>query len=42
MEFIMAHSKMLGREENQWMLMVIQIVRKTDFFSTADPNEDHE
>ena len=32
LEFIMEHSKMLGREENQWMLMVIQIIRKTALF----------
>lgn len=32
MEFIMAHSKMLLREENQWMLMVMQIVHKTALF----------
>ncbi len=32
LEFIMEHSKMLGREENQWMLMVMQIIRKTALF----------
>lgn len=32
LEFIMEHSKMLGREENQWMRMVIQIIRKTALF----------
>jgi stage V sporulation protein R len=32
LEFIMENSKMLGREENQWMLMVIQIIRKTALF----------
>ncbi len=32
LEFIMAHSKMLAREAHQWMLMVIQIVRKTGLF----------
>jgi stage V sporulation protein R len=32
LEFIMENSKMLRREENQWMLMVIQIIRKTALF----------
>ena len=32
LEFIMENSKMLRREENQWMLMVIQIIRKTGLF----------
>ncbi|BBO70517.1 SpoVR family protein [Desulfosarcina alkanivorans] len=32
LEFIIEHSKMLRREENQWMLMVIQIIRKTALF----------
>jgi stage V sporulation protein R len=32
LEFIVEHSKMLRREDNQWMLMVIQIVRKTALF----------
>jgi stage V sporulation protein R len=32
LEFIMQHSKMLRREENQWMLMVMQIIRKTGLF----------
>jgi stage V sporulation protein R len=32
LEFIMENSKMLGREENRWMLMVIQIIRKTGLF----------
>ncbi|MBC2711848.1 MAG: SpoVR family protein [Desulfosarcina sp.] len=32
LEFIMENSKMLRREENQWMLMVIQVVRKTALF----------
>jgi stage V sporulation protein R len=32
MEFILQHSKMLRKEENQWMLMVIQVVRKTALF----------
>ncbi len=32
LEFIMAHSKMLNREAHQWMLMVIQIARKTGLF----------
>jgi stage V sporulation protein R len=32
LEFIMAHSKMLARDAHQWMLMVIQIVRKTGLF----------
>ena len=30
--FIMAHSRMLAKEANQWMLMVLQIVRKTSLF----------
>jgi stage V sporulation protein R len=32
MEFIVENSKMLRREENHWMLMVFQIVRKTALF----------
>jgi stage V sporulation protein R len=32
LEFIMQHSKMLRREENQWMLTVIQVIRKTAMF----------
>ncbi|MFO7714342.1 SpoVR family protein [Desulfosarcina sp.] len=32
LEFIMANSRRLRREENQWMLMVIQIIRKTALF----------
>ena len=32
MEFIIEHSKKLRREENQWMLMVIQVIRKTALF----------
>jgi len=32
LEFIMEHSKRLRREENRWMLMVMQIVRKTALF----------
>ena len=32
LEFIMENSRMLRREENQWMLMVIQIIRKTGLF----------
>ena len=32
LQFIMEHSKMLRREENQWMLMVMQVVRKTALF----------
>jgi stage V sporulation protein R len=32
LDFIMTHSRMLRREENQWMLMVVQIVRKTGLF----------
>lgn len=32
LEFIMENSRMLRREENQWMLMVIQIIRKTALF----------
>jgi len=32
LEFIVEHSKKLRREENQWMLMVIQIIRKTALF----------
>ena len=32
LEFIMGNSKVLRREENQWMLMVIQIIRKTALF----------
>jgi stage V sporulation protein R len=32
LEFIMENSKMLRREENQWMLMVMQVVRKTALF----------
>ena len=32
LQFIMEHSRMLRREENQWMLMVMQIIRKTGLF----------
>jgi stage V sporulation protein R len=32
LEFITENSRFLRREENQWMLMVIQIVRKTALF----------
>ncbi|WP_319522945.1 SpoVR family protein [uncultured Desulfosarcina sp.] len=32
LEFIMENSKKLRREENRWMLMVMQIVRKTALF----------
>ena len=32
LEFILEHSKQLRREENQWMRMVIQIIRKTALF----------
>ena len=32
LEYIIENSKMLRREENQWMLMVIQIIRKTALF----------
>ena len=32
LQFLMEHSKMLRKEENQWMLMVIQVVRKTGLF----------
>ncbi len=32
LQFIMEHSKMLRREANQWMLMVMQVVRKTALF----------
>ncbi len=32
MEFIMENSKMLRREENQWMKTVMQIVRKTSLY----------
>jgi len=32
LEFIVEHSKKLRREENRWMLMVIQIIRKTALF----------
>jgi stage V sporulation protein R len=31
-EFIMEHSKFLRREENQWMLMIMHVVRKTALF----------
>ena len=32
LQFLMEHSKMLKREENQWMLMIMQVVRKTALF----------
>ncbi|WP_155311813.1 SpoVR family protein [Desulfosarcina ovata] len=32
LQFIMENSKMLRREENQWMLMVMQVIRKTGLF----------
>jgi stage V sporulation protein R len=32
LEFVMENSKKLGREENRWMLMVMQIIRKTALF----------
>ena len=32
LQFLMEHSKMLRKEENQWMLMVMQVVRKTGLF----------
>jgi len=32
MQFLMEHSEFLNREENSWMKMVIQIVRKTSLF----------
>jgi stage V sporulation protein R len=32
LEFIVEHSKKLRREKNHWMLMVIQIIRKTALF----------
>lgn len=31
-QFLMEHSKMLRKEENQWMLMIMQVVRKTGLF----------
>ena len=31
-QFLMEHSKMLRKEENQWMLMVMHVVRKTGLF----------
>ena len=32
LQFIMEHSKMLKKEKNQWMLMVMQVIRKTGLF----------
>ncbi|WP_281492069.1 SpoVR family protein [Desulfosarcina cetonica] len=32
LQFIMENSKVLRREENEWMLMVMQVVRKTALF----------
>jgi stage V sporulation protein R len=32
MEFLMAHSEFLNREENRWMKQIIQVVRNTSLF----------
>ena len=41
LQFLMEHSEFLNREENKWMLMVIEVIRThLALFSTTDQNQD--